>query len=63
MLNNNYQWRKLKMPSKKPSTKKETPENAPEKAIVSELGVNEENPVPEKSGDVITRHGSTIHYS
>ena len=34
-----------------------------EKAIVRELGVNEENPVPEKSGDVTTRHGSTIHYS
>ena len=25
-----------------------------EKAIVSELGVNDPNPVPEKSGDVIT---------
>ena len=60
--NNNHQWRIL-MPNKKPSTKKETPENAPEKAIVSELGVNEKNPVPEKSGDVTTRHGSTIHYS
>ncbi len=63
MLHNNYQRRKPQMPSKKPSTKKETLKNAPEKAIVSELGVNEENPVPEKSGDVTTRHGSTIHYS
>lgn len=36
---------------------------APEKAVVSRVGVNEENPVPEKSGDVVTRHGSTIHYS
>jgi len=34
-----------------------------EKAIVSPIGKNEENPVPEKSGDVTTRHGSTIHYS
>ena len=51
------------MTNKKPSTKKETPENAPEKAIVSELGVNETNPVPEKSGDVVTGHGNTIHYS
>ena len=60
--NNNYQWR-TPMTNKKPSTKKETPENAPEKAIVSELGVNETNPVPEKSGDVVTGHGNTIHYS
>ena len=59
---NNNQWRIL-MPNKKPSTKKETLKNAPERAIVSELGVNEKNPVPEKSGDVTTRHGSTIHYS
>tara|TARA_B100001248_G_scaffold11143_1_gene7240 strand:+ start:3315 stop:3494 length:180 start_codon:yes stop_codon:yes gene_type:complete len=36
---------------------------APEKAVVSRVGINEENPVPEKSGDVVTRHGSTIHYS
>ena len=62
MLHNNYQ-RRNQMPNKKPSTKKKTLENAPEKAIVSELGVNEKKPVPEKSGDVTTRHGSTIHYS
>lgn len=36
---------------------------APEKAVVSRIGINEENPVPEKSGDKVTRHGSTIHYS
>ena len=36
---------------------------APEKAVVSRIGINEENPVPEKSGDRVTRHGSTIHYS
>ena len=52
------------MPTKKPSRKRdEDGKFVSEKAIVSELGVNEENPVPEKSGDVITRHGSTIHYS
>ena len=36
---------------------------APENAVVSRVGHSEENPVPEKSGDVTTRHGSTIHYS
>ena len=34
-----------------------------EVAVVSRVGEYEEKPVPEKSGDVITRHGSTIHYS
>ena len=63
MLHNNYQ-RRNQMPSKKSSRKRdEDGKFVSEKAIVSELGVNEETPVPEKSGDVITRHGSTIHYS
>ena len=60
---NNKQWRNLKMPTKKSRKRDEDGKFVSEKAIVSELGVNEENPVPEKSGDVITRHGSTIHYS
>ena len=60
------------MPTKKSQSKSKprdengkfvSEETAMPKAIVSELGVNEENPVPEKSGDVTTRHGSTIHYS
>ena len=63
MLHNNYQRRNLKMPSKKSRKRDEDGKFVSEKAIVSELGVNEKNPVPEKSGDVITRHGSTIHYS
>ena len=64
MLHNNYQRRNLKMPSKKASRKRdEAGKFVSEKAIVRQLGVNEENPVPEKSGDVTTRHGSTIHYS
>ena len=63
MLHNNYQ-RRNQMPSKKSSRKRDDDGKFDsEKAIVSELGVNEENPVPEKSGDVPTRHGSTIHYS
>ncbi len=63
MQQHNNQWRIL-MPNKKSSRKRdEDGKFVSEKAIVSELGVNEENPVPEKSGDVITRHGSTIHYS
>lgn len=55
------------MPTKKSKSSKPRDENgryaAPAKAVVSRVGINEENPVPEKSGDVTTRHGSTIHYS
>ena len=60
----NNQWR-TPMPSKKSRKRDEDGKfvSQSEKAIVSELGVNEENPVPEKSGDTTTRHGSTIHYS
>ena len=63
MLHNNYQRRNLKMPNNKSRKRDEDGKFVSEKAIVSELGVNEKNPVPEKSGDVTTRHGSTIHYS
>ena len=63
MLHNNYQRRNLKMPTKKSRKRDEDGKFVSSKAIVSELGKNEENPVPEKSGDVTTRHGSTIHYS
>ena len=60
---NNHQWR-TPMPNKKPSRKRdEDGKFVSAKAVVSKLGVNEENPVPEKSGDITTRHGSTIHYS
>ena len=63
MLHNNYQ-RRNQMPSKKSSRKRdEDGKFVSAKAVVSKLGVNEENPVPEKSGDITTRHGSTIHYS
>ena len=58
----NNQWR-TPMPTKKSRKRDEDGKFVSAKAIVSELGVNEENPVPEKSGDVTTRHGSTIHYS
>ena len=61
-LHNNNQWRNP-MPTKKSRKRDEDGKFVSAKAIVSELGVNEENPVPEKSGDVTTRHGSTIHYS
>ena len=60
---NNHQWR-TPMPNKKPSRKRdEDGKFVAEKAVVSRVGEYEENPVPEKSGDVTTRHGSTIHYS
>ena len=58
----NNQWRNP-MPTKKSRKRDEDGKFVSAKAVVSELGVNEENPVPEKSGDVTTRHGSTIHYS
>ena len=58
----NNQWR-TPMPTKKSRKRDEDGKFVSAKAIVSELGVNEENPVPEKSGDTTTRHGSTIHYS
>jgi hypothetical protein len=51
------------MPNKKSRERDEDGKFISAKAIVSELGVNEKNPVPKKSGDVTTRHGSTIHYS
>ena len=64
MLHNNYQRRNLKMPSKKSSRKRdEDGKFVSEKAVVSRVGEYEENPVPEKSGDYITGHGNTIHYS
>ena len=60
---NNY--RRKPMPTKKSNSRKRDDDGkfVSSKAIVSELGKNEENPVPEKSGDIQTRHGSTIHYS
>tara|TARA_B100001093_G_scaffold519340_1_gene607876 strand:+ start:3560 stop:3799 length:240 start_codon:yes stop_codon:yes gene_type:complete len=33
------------------------------KAVVSPIGELEENPVPKKSGDSVTSHGNTIHFS
>jgi len=60
---NNYKWRNLKMPTKKSRKRDDDGKFVAEKAVVSRVGEYEENPVPEKSGDVTTRHGSTIHYS
>jgi len=51
------------MPTKKPRERDEDGKFVSEKAIVSRVGEYEENPVPEKSGDVVTGHGNTIHYS
>ena len=51
------------MPTKKSRKRDEDGKFVSEKAIVSRIGEYEENPVPEKTGDVTTRHGSTIHYS
>ena len=51
------------MPTKKSRKRDEDGKFVAEKAVVSRVGEYEENPVPEKSGDVTTRHGSTIHYS
>ena len=51
------------MPAKKTRKRNEDGKFVSEKAVVSRVGEYEENPVPEKSGDDTTRHGSTIHYS
>ena len=52
------------MPTKKPSKKRdEDGKFVSEKAVVSRVGEYEENPVPEKSGDYVTGHVKTIHYS
>ena len=55
------------MPTKKSQSKSKPREEngkfVSDKAVVSRVGEYEKNPVPEKSGDVTTRHGSTIHYS
>ena len=63
MLHKNYQRRNLKMPTKKSRKRDEDGKFVSEKAVVSRVGEYEENPVPEKSGDVVTGHGNTIHYS
>ena len=61
---NNYNKEELLMPTKKPSRKRdEDGKFVSEKAVVSRVGEYEENPVPEKSGDYVTGHGNTIHYS
>ena len=51
------------MPTKKPRKRDEDGKFVSEQAIVSRVGEYEENPVPEKSGDYVTGHGNTIHYS
>jgi len=51
------------MPTKKSRKKDEDEKLVAEKAVVSRIGEYEKNPVPEKSGDYITGHGNTIHYS
>ena len=60
---NNYNKEEPLMPTKKPKKRDEDGKFVSEKAVVSRVGEYEKNPVPEKSGDVTTRHGSTIHYS
>ena len=61
---NNYNKEEPLMPTKQPSKKRdENGKFVSEKAVVSRVGEYEETPVPEKTGDVTTRHGSTIHYS
>ena len=61
---NNYNKEEPLMPTKKSSRKRDDDGKfVSEKAIVSRVGEYEENPVPEKSGDYVTGHGNTIHYS
>ena len=60
---NNYNKEEPLMPTKKPRKRDEDGKFVSEQAIVSRVGEYEENPVPEKSGDYVTGHGNTIHYS
>ena len=60
---NNYNKEEPLMPTKKSRKRDEDGKFVSEKAVVSRVGEYEENPVPEKSGDVVTGHGNTIHYS
>ena len=61
---NNYNKEEPLMPTKKSNQKRdENGKFVSEKAVVSRVGEYEENPVPEKSGDYVTGHGNTIHYS
>ena len=60
---NNYNKEEPLMPTKKSRKRDEDGKFVSEKAVVSRVGEYEENPVPEKSGDYVTGHGNTIHYS
>ena len=60
---NNYNKEEPLMPTKKSRKRDDDGKFVSEKAIVSRVGEYEENPVPEKSGDYVTGHGNTIHYS
>jgi len=50
------------MPSKKVDLKTEETQTEA-KAVVSRIGEFEENPTPQKKGDVVTAHGNTITYN
>ena len=56
MLHKNYQRRNLKMPTKKSRKRDEDGKFVSEKAIVSELGVNEENPRNSSENDFDPKH-------
>ena len=60
---NNYNKEEPLMPTKKSRKRDDDGKFVSEKAVVSRIGEYEENPVPEKSGDYVTGHGNTIHYS
>ena len=60
---NNYNKEEPLMPTKKSRKRDDDGKFVSEKAVVSRVGEYEENPVPEKSGDYVTGHGNTIHYS
>ena len=62
MLNNNYQRRNLKMPTKKSRKRDEDGKFVSAKAIVSELGVND-TPEPNEPKVVETKNGRTMTYN
>ena len=62
MLHNNYQRRNLKMPNNKSRKRDEDGKFVSAKAIVSELGVNDQ-PEPTEPRVVETKNGRTMTYN
>ena len=58
---NNYL--RVLMPTKKSNNNEEAPKTEEAKAVVSQLGVNDPNPVSGNKGDVVTKNGNTLTFN